>query len=272
MDMSGYPLILACASYCYPDRSLDSVLCWLSENGFSRIDLGEPHFHPSMSVPELKQLYSSCRDKGLIPYIVSVNASQWWDARQPGRLDSAAIEASLRAAKLAGADRIGLVANSLPEGRDRMWSYEQLCSGLREAASACVREEISINVEIHVRGPLIDLKQAKMLWEFVRCPLIGFTLDTSLLAFNGISFERACRELRDCDLNVHFRDLTDHDFFGIPGRGPVNFRASLAALKEIGYRKACVIELFRTVENYRVAMEDAVLESKGFLERLAAEV
>ena len=258
---------IGCASYSFKNKDLSHILSWLRANNIEKIDIGAPVFALE-DQSTWERITTSCRNYDVKPCILTVN----YDVLQrlplePGELfNLGLLIRAVDAAVYLGTYRLGLVVNQIPDGLTKEETFSGLVNSLNKVAGYCQDQGVEIMVEIHVRGPITTLNEAIRLKEETVSPQIGYILDTSLLAYQGIDFAETCWRLRDRPLNVHIRDLTTHDFFGIPGRGPVDFEAVLKILQKVGYAHPLIIELFKTEENYQLSIEDAVKEAKSFLE------
>lgn len=268
MSASKMELPLACASYSFEDSDLFTVLNKIKVLGFSWIDLGWPQIN--MKNLDLTQVKDILQEIDIDVYTLSVVApdltsdcfTKWY---QHGLL---LLRQSLHVASQLGAKKIGLVVNSCTLDSSPKRALLQVIEALRNIVPDCENFKIPICVEIHPRGPLNDLVDAQMIRQEVASSWIGYTLDTSLLTWLSISLEEAVFSLRNCPLNIHLREVTDHDFFGIPGRGKIDFASFFRDLKKIGYSEPCIIELFRTKENFGVDLEQGISEAKRYLEEL----
>lgn len=203
--------------------------------------------------------------------MVTIDAKDYWESApsSKGIINRACLYRVINAATMLSANKVGLVVNAIPEGMIREESFAGLICDLNAVAEYCETKNVNIYTEVHARkSPMMRLHEAMELKRQVSSAHIGFTLDTSLLAYQGIDFAEACQSLKDRPLNIHFRDVTDHDFFGIPGKGKVDFAHCLRALRDIGYSDPGIIELFQTEENYDVLLEDAIVQTKHYLEAI----
>lgn len=264
---------LACSSYSFSDTNLCSVLKKIKNIGFSLVDLGWPQV--DVKNYHVDQIKSALDHTGIHPCVLSLdlvdlpsNNSQQWS--QKGLLW---LKKSLKIASEFHMGKIGLVVRSKVTSSSVKRSLLPLVIQLlKKVVADCENLKIPICLEIHPRGPVTTLAEAKIVKEEVASPWMGYTLDTSLLTWLSITPEEAVYTLKDCRLNVHLREVTDHDFFGIPGRGRINFKNFFRALQEINYTDPCVIELFRTKENFGLDLEQGICEAKHYLEEVVKEI
>lgn len=272
MSVSRTKLSLACASYSFENPNLSTVLNKIKRLGFSLVDLGWPQIN--MKNLDLAQAKDTLQEIDIDVYTLSVVApdltsdcfKQWY---QHGLL---LLRQSLDVASQLGAKKIGLVVNSYASNSSPRRALLQVIKSLRNIAPDCENFKIPICVEIHPRGPINGLVDAQMIRQEVASPWIGYTLDTSLLTWLSINLKKAVFNLRNCPLNIHLRELTDHDFFGIPGRGKIDFESFFRNLTEIGCSEPYIIELFRTRENFGVDLEQGISEAKYYLEELIRQI
>ena len=268
-------LKLGCSSYSFSNMDLSQILNWLNLAGINWVDIGSPSFNlwDRKSWKKIKYL---CREYSVKPCMLTINGENLWapapSTTSDGLFELNTFRRAIDAAASIGSYRIGLVVNQLPSGQDKKETFLGLTTSLNQVKNYCHKKGVNIFIEVHVRGPLTTLKEAIDLKEKVLSPNVGFTLDTSLLAYQRIDFVEACESLKDWPLNVHIRDITDHDFFGIPGRGRVNFKYCLKGLYDIKYNDPLIIELFKTKENYNISLQEAILDTKILMEETWSEI
>lgn len=262
-------LKIGCSSYSFLNLDLHQILNWLNSVGLKWIDIGPPIFD-LCNRQSWERIRNVCQEYSVKPCILTINSENLWSSSptSEGLFESNLLKKAIDAAVYTKSYRIGLVVNKLPDGQSKKDAFLGLVTSLNKAKNYCKEKGVDLLIEVHVRGPLTTLKEAIDLKEKVPSPHIGFTLDTSLLVYQEIDFVEACRSLKDRPLNVHIRDLTNHDFFGIPGRGSIDFKRCLKILSKIGYDKPLIIELFKTEENYKISLQDAIRETKLFLEKI----
>jgi len=265
----GWPL--ACSSYSFSNPDLTSVLKKIKKMGFLLVDLGWPQM--DIRNLDLDQVRRTIDKVGIRPCVLSidlVNLTSNDDKRWYHGL--LFLRRSLQVASQLHIKKVGLVARSSAHSSSPRRALLRVIKALRNVLPDCKDLEIPICVEIHPESPITDLSDAIIIKERVASPWIGYTLDTSLLTWLSISLEEAVHTLRDCPLNVHLREVTDHDFFGIPGRGNIDFKRFFQTLREINYNDSYIIELFKTKENFGLDLEEGICEAKRYLEEALKEI
>lgn len=266
-------LKLGCASYSFPDWSLSRLLPWLADNRLHYVDIGMPHLSTTDSQLTWNHRAEACRSHSIVPYIATTNDDVLWgevDEHRP-EFNRARLTRFIETASGAGFAAIGIVPRNVPATGTAEAVLQLLASGVGDALREASPSVHACYLELHPKGVLKTLDDAKRLAETADHPAVGFTLDTSLLASMGQDFLNTYDELVRYPLNVHIRDVTDHDIFGIPGRGRIDFRSVIKKLCGSDYSGAMFIELFKTEENYGMPMAAAVEETAELIQTLWLE-
>lgn len=257
---------LACSSYSFIDQGLVDVLKKVRQIGFSLVDLGSPQvniestdFDRTREVVEKMGLHT-CVLSANISYLTSGDQKQWYER---GLLP---LRRAVRGAYELGGQKIGLTINRFAPGASPRLALFQVVKALKCVETECEYYKVPICIEIHPHGPVSNLQEAKLVQKEMRSQWIGFTVDTSLMTWISTKPQDALFALKDFPLHIEIRDVTESDFFGLPGRGVVDFDAFFKVLKKINYSGSCVLELFKTEENFGLSLEKGLLEAKEYIE------
>lgn len=261
--------ILACSTYSFPECDLEQVLKKIKKMNFRYVDVGYPQVNfQNWSSTQWKKAKSIFEGLGLCPAALTINlpelTSEYYEMR------SGAIQLLSKVLYIASNFQVSVVCvvinSCLSPSLNGM--LNDIAEMVKDIIPTCQDLKIYLGFEIHPKGPIKNLQSVEFLMNKILSPWIGFTLDTSLSTYFQIDLREMIKVLRDRLVNVHLRDITDHDFFGIPGRGKIDFTSFFRMLEEINYKGPFIIELFKTQENFGLSLESAIVEAKEFLEGL----
>lgn len=102
---------------------------------------------------------------------------------------------------------------------------------------------LELTLELHKSMLMARQRGAPDLMALVDHPAVGVALDPSHVTYAGENVATIARALDSLVKHVHLRDARGQDIMVVPGDGEVDFAALAAALGEIGYDRAAVIEL-----------------------------
>ncbi|WP_406690489.1 sugar phosphate isomerase/epimerase [Saccharopolyspora sp. ID03-671] len=241
-----------CSSISFRHLGLAEALAVIAECGFTEIDLGAlpgvcDHVPYELTETAVTEVVATVRASGLA--VRSVNG----DVGDLNRvLDEH--ETEQRAAHLdrlldltAGCDARALVLPCGAQSPDPVTDLEddldRVAAELARAAERAREHDLEIWVEApHFFRLCGDVERAARLVERLD-PAIGLVLDTSHIAASGSSPAAFARRFADRITHVHLRDATPGGINHSIGNGIVDFPATFAALREIGYRGGCALEL-----------------------------
>jgi sugar phosphate isomerase/epimerase len=241
---------LAASTLGYRHDTLNVALREIAGSGFTEIDIGAissycPHFDVmGANEAAATALEAEVADLGLKVMTLNTGEGKFGDPKSQDR----GMEGMKKA--LVIAQRLGCYAITVPSGPEPQQLGETFSEVagraaplFREVCDLAARMGIDIAVEIHKQALAYNTQTALDLAAKVDHPAFGFTLDPSHITHAGELTDRAARQLRGLVRHVHLRDAVGKVIMVVPGDGTVDFAAVAAALREIGYARACAIEL-----------------------------
>lgn len=261
--------ILACSTYSFPECDLKLVLENIEKMSFRYFDVGYPQVNfQDWSLAQWKKAESIFECLQLRPVVLTINLPDL--TSEYHQLRSGAVQLLSKVLHIASSLQVSVICVVINSCLSP--SLNGILNGIAEMVKdvipICQDLKIYLGFEIHPKGPIKNLQSVEFLMNKIPSSWMGFTLDTSLLTYFQIDLREMIKILGDRLVNVHLRDVTDHDFFGIPGRGKIDFAGFFQMLEEINYKGPFIIELFKTQENFGLSLESAIIEAKEFLESL----
>ncbi len=279
---------LAFSSNAYMQFSIEETIRRIAKLGYQGIEIlaDVPHAWPAGLLPERRDAIRQCLDKhGLA--ISNINAFMMnavADPRQPywhpGWTDpdphyrAIRREHTKRALHLAndlGAPHIttepgGLVA---PEQ-----TWQQAADIFYEELMPCVELAEKLQQKLLIEPePELLLERFDQYLEFVQridSPVVGLNFDIGHAYCVGEDPQDWVSRMAQQTVHYHLEDIADTRVHAhlIPGRGAIDFSATLQAIAKTGYDGWLTIELYPYID----APDDAAREAREFLNQTLAEV
>ena len=136
------------------------------------------------------------------------------------------------------------VSIELPKGLDWRAGYRQYVEALQQCAALCEAAGLRYALETHPHRWATTAMSLRHLIEDVGSPAVGANLDPSHLFPCGDLPQMAVYELGDRVFHTHFSDNDGQtNAHWRPGKGKIDWSATLAALHDVGYDGVLSIEL-----------------------------
>ncbi len=136
------------------------------------------------------------------------------------------------------------VTVELPKGLDWRAGYGYYVEALRECAAICEAAGLRYALETHPHRWATTAMSLLRLLDYVGSPAVGVNLDPSHLFPCGDLPQMAVYELGDRVFHTHFSDNDGQtNAHWRPGKGKIDWSATLAALHDVGYDGVLSIEL-----------------------------
>ena len=173
-----------------------------------------------------------------------------------------------------------LVSVELPSGLDWKAGYAYYVDTLRQLCAICAQHGLRYALETHPYRWATTAQSLLRLFEHVNSPLLGTNLDPSHLFPCGELPQIAVYDLGDRVFHTHFSDNDGTtNAHWRPGKGKIDWAATLVALHAVGYKGVISIELEdvpgRANRDHPTAdpvFDDENLASRRYLADLAAEL
>jgi len=132
----------------------------------------------------------------------------------------------------------------LPRGQDWRAAYDVYVDSLRACAQACQQAGLRYALETHPHRWATTALSLLRLLEHVGSPVVGVNFDPSHLFPCGDLPQMAVYELGDRVFHTHISDNDGQtNAHWRPGKGKIDWSATLSALHDVGYTGAISIEL-----------------------------
>lgn len=134
----------------------------------------------------------------------------------------------------------------LPDGKSHRWGMDVFVEGLREALSHAEREGVSLLVEPE---PGLLIENAEQFLELARrldSPAFGLNFDVGHFYCVSDPLPETIDRLREFTRHYHIEDIAAsrvHEHL-IPGRGAIDFRGVVDAIRRTGYDGWLTVELY----------------------------
>lgn len=166
-----------------------------------------------------------------------------------------------------GIDKVQIASGRTVSRPDlaRTWFLE----GLKECVEYSSKKKIYIILELY--GDLIcaNTDEALEVFQELDSPWLGITFDIGHLYVQHIDLVNAIKKMAKYIFNVHIEDMMMHKHFHLAlGRGEIDLKSCLRALRDINYQHFVCLELY----TYKGDPEPAVQESMSYFAKLAKEV
>lgn len=207
-------------SYTYRKLSIMDVLDRAKQIGTTAVDLWPDHLPQTATEAEVRRLRDRFADEGIrfccygvIPLNPTAPLERWFNT-----------------AKWLGADCL-----SVDVAADDIATQEK---------ALAMAEERNLRLAVHNHGPKhrystpADVRKVIDRWP----KRFGACVDTGHYLRSEVDPVQAIRQLAPRVYGVHIKDFIDVDNEALPGTGRLNLRDTIAALQDIGYQGAYVIE------------------------------
>ncbi len=246
--MQDRQIPLGCSTLGFRLDPLDVALTEIAAQGFHLVDLAmypgySPHFNPLSATPdERRVLTDELERRGLT--VATLNAGDGLLGVPASR--ERAVEyagASLRLAKDLGAYGVTMQSGVEPPPDEWLDVARGVADDLRVLGDEATALGLELTLELHKSMLMATQQEAVDLMDLVDHPAVGVAIDPSHATYAGENIAVIARTLGPLVKHVHLRDGSGKDIMVVPGDGEVDFADLAAALGEIGYDRAAVIEL-----------------------------
>jgi sugar phosphate isomerase/epimerase len=239
---------LGCSTLGFRRDPLDVALSEIASQGFHLIDIAMypsycPHFNPqTATAAETSALEALLNKHGLT--VATINASDGL-LGNPSQREQALTygRACLELAHRLGAYGVTMQSGAEPPSGQWLEVARTVAPDLQALGDAAADLGLELTLELHKSMLMATGQEAADLMALVDHPAVGVALDPSHATYAGEDVAEIARKLGGLVKHVHLRDAIGQDILVVPGDGTVDFTALADALREIGYRRAAVIEL-----------------------------
>jgi sugar phosphate isomerase/epimerase len=239
---------LGCSTLGFRRDPLDVALNEIASQGFHLVDIAMyptycPHFNPqTATAAEMSALETLLQDHGLT--MATLNATDGLLGNPAQREQALAYaRACLDLAHRLGAYGVTMQSGVEPPPGQWLEVARIVAPDLRALGAAAANLGLELTLELHKSMLMATGQEAADLMALVDHPAVGVALDPSHATYAGEDVAEIARSLGDLIKHVHLRDAIGQNILVVPGDGTVDFTALACALREIGYRRAAVIEL-----------------------------
>jgi sugar phosphate isomerase/epimerase len=246
--MPNHHIPLGCSTLGFRLDPLDVALTEIAAQGFHLVDLAMypgycPHFNPLTASPdEQRALADDLEQRGLT--VATLNASDGLlglPASRERALEYA--RASLRLTRDLGAYGVTMQSGVEPPPDEWLTVARAVADDLRLLGDQAATLGLELTLQLHHSMLMASQQEAVDLMDLVDHPAVGVAIDPSHATYAGENIAAIARALGPFVKHVHLRDGRGKDIMVVPGDGEVDFAELSAALGEIGYDRAAVIEL-----------------------------
>lgn len=246
--MQDRQIPLGCSTLGFRLDPLDVALAEIGAQGFHLVDLAMypgycPHFNPVTASPDERlALAADLERRGLT--VATLNAGEGL-LGDPASRETAMeyARASLRLAKDLGAYGVTMQSGVEPPPGEWLAVARGVADDLRILGDEAAALGLELTLELHKSMLMASQQEAVDLMDLVAHPAVGVAIDPSHATYAGENVAAIARTLGPLVKHVHLRDARGKDIMVVPGDGEVDFADLAAALAEIGYERAAVIEL-----------------------------
>jgi fructoselysine 3-epimerase len=239
---------LGCSTLGFRRDPLEVALSEIASQGFHLVDIAMyptycPHFNPQTATAvETSALETLLQDHGLT--VATLNATDGLLGNPAQREQALAYaRACLHLAHRLGAYGVTMQSGVEPPPAQWLEVARIVAPDLRALGDAAADLGLELTLELHESMLMATGQEAADLMALVDHPAVGVALDPSHATYAGEDVAEIARSLGDLAKHVHLRDAIGQNILVVPGDGTVDFTALACALREIGYRRAAVIEL-----------------------------
>ena len=231
-----------------PRSALDIALSEIAEQAFHLIGFAMypdycPHFNPQTATTAATSALETLLNKhGLT--VATINATDGL-LGNPSQREQALTYAlaCLDLAHRLGAYGVTMQSGVEPPSGQWFEVARTVTPDLQTLGGAAADLGLELTLELHKSMLMATGKEAADLLALVDHPAVGVALDPSHATYAGEDVTEIARKLGGLVKHVHLRDAIGQNIPVVPGDGTVDFTALADALREIGYRRAAVIEL-----------------------------
>jgi sugar phosphate isomerase/epimerase len=241
-------IALGCSTLGFRCDPLDVALREIAAQDFHLVDLAMypgycPHFNPLTATPAAEAaLAEELQEHGLS--VATLNAADGLLGNAAQREQALAYaRASLRLARRLGAYGVTMQSGVEPAPGQWLDVARAIAPDLRSLGDDAAALGLELTLELHKALLMATRQQAIDLMALVDHSAVGVAIDPSHATYAGEDVAEIARSLGPLVKHVHLRDGRGKDILVVPGDGTVDFSALAAALQEIGYGRAAVIEL-----------------------------
>jgi sugar phosphate isomerase/epimerase len=239
---------LGCSTLGFRRDPLDVALSEIASQGFHLIDIAMypsycPHFNPqTATAAETSALEALLNKHGLT--VATINASDGL-LGNPSQREQALTyaRACLELAHRLGAYGVTMQSGVEPPSGQWLEVARIVAPDVQALGDAAAELGLELTLELHKSMLMATGQEATDLMALVDHPTVGVALDPSHATYAGEDVAEIARKLDGLVKHVHLRDAIGQDILVVPGDGTVDFTALADALREIGYRRAAIIEL-----------------------------
>lgn len=239
---------LGCSTLGFRFDPLDVALEEIAAQGFGLVDLAMypsycPHFNPlTATEDEQAALLALLARHGM--RVATINATDGLlgiPAQREHALDYA--RACLRLASQLGAYGVTMQSGVEPPPQEWLAVARAVANDLRVLGDEASALGLELTLELHKAMLMATAQEAVDLMALADHPAVGVAIDPSHATHAGENVAAIARTLGPLVKHIHLRDARGKDIMVVPGDGEVDFADLAAALGEIGYDRAAVIEL-----------------------------
>lgn len=138
--------------------------------------------------------------------------------------------------------------------------------------------DVTLAVKAHVGASVYNAESALQLLGAVDSPAVGINFDPSHLHRSGEDLTEAASKIGDRIVHSHFRDCPHRERHPglpeqqIPGRGEIDIRATLRALRDTGYDRVLDLEVIGAFTYPLSRQMGIAAEARGYLNRCLEEL
>ena len=241
---------LGCSSITFRHQTLDDALESIAASGLTKVDIACipgfcDHLDPlESSEQDILELQSRLRSLGTTVSTLNVSAGGLNTDRKDFvfRYSRAAIDV---------AARLGCYVVTIPTGRKvadpELWETHVGVSirSIRELADPAVQRGIRLNLEAPHTGTLAEnVSETATFFHRLGDPRVACTFDTSHVARGNPVPVEQCISTIDAEIgHVHLRDCIGENNHLTPGKGNIDFEATMSELSKVGYAGDIIFEL-----------------------------
>ena len=257
------------SSFVYFNYSLKDAIRGLGKAGYDCIEIwgGRPHYYRRDLDDDLHEILALLdKYEMTVPNFIPAQfryPSILCSLHENVRRDSVAyIMDAIDSAVKVNAGTVSICPGTSLHGENPDKSWMALKISLNELVDYCENTPISLLIEPAHKWEtnlIFTVDDALRMISEIGSDKIGICLDTGHVHINGEDFTKAVKAAGSYPLHIHIDDNNgESDAHMIPGKGSIDFKPLVAALKDNGYRGCVSAELgFQ----YTLTPDDAVRET-----------
>ena len=264
------------SSFVYFNYSLKDAIRGLGRAGYDCIEIwgGRPHYYRRDLDDELPDILALLDKYEMsVPNFIPAQfryPSVLCSLNETIRRDSVEyIEDAIDSAVKVNAGSVSICPGKCLHGENPDRAWKALKTSIKELVDYCGNKPVSLLIEPAHKWEtnlIFTVDDALRMIGEIGSDKIGICLDTGHVHINGENFTEAIMAAGKCPLHIHIDDNNgETDVHMIPGKGTIDFRPLIAALKDIDYRGCVSAELgFQ----YTLAPDDAVQETMSVVRKM----